>query len=128
MKSKKYKQQYKNECFICFCNKKKVYLLSHIIDKKNCNCDAYVHKNCVVKWTSIKKTCPICNSNIENKILKHYNENNNYNDNNREFNIIIGTRNSVILHIILFIVYIYKIFFILICFSFFSVVLLYNSY
>lgn len=121
MKSKKYITKHKNECFICFSNKKKLHLISHIIDKKNCKCDDYIHKTCLYKWTSLKKTCPICNSNIEKDSLKHYNENNNYN----EYNIVIATRNGFIVHIFLFILYIYKTVFILMCFSFFSIFLLY---
>ena len=55
----------KKECFICYNNNKQaLLLLSNLVDKTNCKCDGYIHKRCLKKWTSLKKTCPICNSNI----------------------------------------------------------------
>jgi hypothetical protein len=60
----------KKECFICFNNTKKAIKPLSIYIKKNCKCDNYIHERCLKKWISIRKCCPICNSQINqnNKI------------------------------------------------------------
>ena len=131
MKSKIYTTKHKKECFICFCNNNQMSLLSKYITKKNCNCDGYIHKTCLLKWTSLKNTCPICRSclNIEDEDLKNYNQiNQHYNENAPDYNIVIGRGNGFILLIFIFISYLYKVFFILLSFSFLSIVIMVYYY
>ena len=58
-----------NECFICFevSNKyeKNPSRLSNKIDYfKNCQCDGWIHDNCLEKWYLLNETCPICRNKV----------------------------------------------------------------
>jgi hypothetical protein len=64
---KKLTTKTKKECFICYNNnKQKLFLLSSLLNKINCKCDNYIHKRCLQKWIAVKRTCPVCNSYIDN--------------------------------------------------------------
>ena len=54
----------KKECFICLETDDYVYNLSSLnkLYWKNCVCNSDIHTNCLEKWLSIKKRCPICNT------------------------------------------------------------------
>jgi len=117
MKTNKITTKHKKECFICFCkNKKKLLLLSHIIDKKNCKCDSFVHKDCLIKWTKFNSRCPICNSNIDNGKLT-------INKNPQE-NIIVP-RNTMATYVFFYIIYVYEIIIMAGAFAFFFFFLIY---
>jgi hypothetical protein len=68
-----------NVCFICYevlCeNMKPIKLNSKIYYLKNCNCDGFIHKNCIDTWYNINHSCPVCrttivkNTNFISKIL-----------------------------------------------------------
>jgi len=58
-----------NECFICFevSNKyeKNPSRLSNKIDYfKKCECDGWIHDDCLEKWYLLKETCPICRNKV----------------------------------------------------------------
>lgn len=54
-------EQYNDDCAIC---------LRSIISAKVTPCNHLFHERCLKTWTHEKKTCPMCNNNIENKIIK----------------------------------------------------------
>ena len=54
-----------NECFICFevSNQYEKYplRLKYLEEYiKNCNCDGWIHNNCIQMWYNTNNTCPIC--------------------------------------------------------------------
>jgi hypothetical protein len=56
------------ECFICYeyiLNYKSSKKMSSILEYcKTCDCDVYVHVECLNKWFDIYKNCPICRKSI----------------------------------------------------------------
>ena len=59
-----------NECIICLESNdtdKSIHKL--ITFKQKCRCDSYIHKECLLKWYSYNRICPICKTNIGNDIL-----------------------------------------------------------
>ena len=58
-------------CIICLDNINILYY------KSKCNCKAYYHYDCIIKWYKIKTICPICkkphNINIQQLVRKQYN-------------------------------------------------------
>ena len=60
-----------DECVICFENKKNnehVFRLHNCLAKMNyythCNCNYFVHKNCMLNWFEFSKICLICKQNV----------------------------------------------------------------
>ena len=59
-----------NECIICLeSNNTDKSIHKLITFKQKCRCDSYIHKECLLKWYSYNKSCPICKTNIGNDIL-----------------------------------------------------------
>jgi hypothetical protein len=57
------------ECFVCYeikneknCVPIKLYKQQYY--KKRCNCDGFIHKECLDKWFRTNKNCPICRNSI----------------------------------------------------------------
>lgn len=84
-------QEQKEEpcCFICFEVQKKdeypIELKHQDLCIKMCNCNGFIHLSCLELWyrTCINKNinttkCPICRTEMKNKVLKNENENENY--------------------------------------------------
>lgn len=62
------------ECFICLDTQtrsqeiiqlRQIYIIEFV---KNCNCDGYIHIDCLQKWCELHNKCPICRKNIEKRI------------------------------------------------------------
>jgi hypothetical protein len=58
-----------NFCFVCYelnndnmC--KPMQLINQNIFLKICNCNGWIHDNCLKKWLIKNKKCPICRSNV----------------------------------------------------------------
>jgi len=55
----------KNDCFICFENENKLLKLKiQKFYKKKCNCDGWIHEDCLHKWYDNCQECPICRKNM----------------------------------------------------------------
>jgi hypothetical protein len=57
------------ECFVCYeiknennCAPIKLYKQQYY--KKRCDCDGFIHKECLDKWFQTNKNCPICRNSI----------------------------------------------------------------
>ena len=60
-----------DECVICFENKKNnehVFRLHNCLAKMNyythCNCNYFIHKNCMLNWFEVSKICLICKQKV----------------------------------------------------------------
>ena len=68
----------KNECFICFevSSEYEYYpsrLNSQLYFFKICNCDGWIHENCIETWYNIHGSCPICRTEMINIYFEfHY--------------------------------------------------------
>jgi hypothetical protein len=65
-----------DECFIClevnYNNETPIYLKKQYIYITLCNCDGFVHKNCLNNWFKERKKCPICRINVtENSVINY---------------------------------------------------------
>jgi hypothetical protein len=49
-----------NVCIICWENNKKIYKLKEIIIENICDCNIYVHSECLNIWIEKHNCCPIC--------------------------------------------------------------------
>ena len=59
------KSEEANECFICFevsneHEKKPSRLNDHINFIKSCQCDGWIHNDCIETWYNMHGKCPIC--------------------------------------------------------------------
>jgi len=80
-----YKEE--NICYICYEERKPLLKLQNIIKyEKHCECNVYIHTNCLDTWFNINSTCPICIK-IMNKKLDCINNINNINHINNINNI-----------------------------------------
>jgi hypothetical protein len=63
-----------NDCLFCMDEKNVININDQFSFIKKCSCKYYIHIECMEKWYSIKKICPICNSSSieknENLIFK----------------------------------------------------------
>ena len=54
-----------NECIICLESNDTNNVIININDiHKKCNCKSPVHNECLIKWYSYNKLCPICRNSI----------------------------------------------------------------
>ena len=54
-----------NECIICLeSNDTNNPIFKLNTFKKSCNCNSYVHKQCLIKWYNYKSICPVCRKSI----------------------------------------------------------------
>lgn len=72
------------ECFVCLqeTNNQEIPIkLTHQnLYIKTCECQGYIHKDCLSKWYNINMTCPICRQNmiiLSNKTIQQLIINNN---------------------------------------------------
>jgi len=105
-------------CFICYETAyayewEPIQLNSQLGYIKNCNCNSWIHKNCLNNWYDKSRSCPICRISISKKLTMSMvileNSSNYYFLINRYFlrNIY---KISKVLYTILFFYYIYKIY------------------
>lgn len=71
------------ECFICLqersYNEHIIKMNNQTLYLKTCDCDGYIHTNCLSKWYKMNTSCPICrrnmirfsNENIQNLFKNH---------------------------------------------------------
>jgi hypothetical protein len=72
-----------NICFICYeQNIPSLKFKNIICYEKDCDCNVYLHKNCLDKWYKIHSTCPICIKFMYKKTDNYSNINNFSNLNN----------------------------------------------
>jgi len=67
-----------NECFICLQEKQDDGGLSIRLNTQTsfaifCDCDGWVHTQCLVKWYEINNNCPICRYKMSDKKKRLYN-------------------------------------------------------
>lgn len=57
-----------DECFICLQENLNeeipIKLMIQDLYIKTCNCDGYIHKDCLSRWHKIHNSCPICRRNM----------------------------------------------------------------
>jgi hypothetical protein len=105
-------------CFICYETAsayewEPIQLNAQLDYIKNCNCNSWIHKNCLNNWYNKSTSCPICRISISKKLTMSVaileNSSNYYFLINRYFlrNIY---KISKVLYTILFFYYIYKIY------------------
>lgn len=67
-----------NVCFICYEeNVPSIKFKNIICYEKDCDCNVYIHKNCLDEWYNIHSTCPICIKFMYKKIDNYSNINKN---------------------------------------------------
>ena len=105
-------------CFICYESTnayewEPTQLNAQIDYIKNCNCNSWIHKNCLNKWYNKTRSCPICRISINKRekmsMAIFENSSNYYFLINRYFLRNI-TKISKVLYTILFFYYFYKIY------------------
>ena len=59
-----------NECIICLESNDTDYSICKLNSfEKECECDSYIHKQCLLKWYTYNRSCPICKTNIHDEII-----------------------------------------------------------
>jgi hypothetical protein len=64
------------ECFICLENDDtsnqtilRLQTVGMVQYYKTCNCDGWIHPNCLIIWYNLQKTCPICRKLMDKNIM-----------------------------------------------------------
>jgi hypothetical protein len=116
----------KSICFICYetaiayeCEP--IQLNSQIDYMKKCNCNSWIHKNCLNAWYNKSRTCPIC----RNSLNKRENLSMIVLENGTNYYILINryffrniTKISRTFAIVIFIYYIYKVYLFLLSYNY----------